>query len=74
MLRKTLNNDSEVTLPSNESFADQCASLCFRNKNTKIRDTLVLSGTENDFHPSNPPIITDFTQVSEDADDKIIRN
>ena len=66
-----------MTVPSHESgksLAYQFASL-FLNKIKTIRDTFVHSGTENDvYHRSDPPKITAFTQVAEDAVDKIIRN
>ena len=40
-----------------------------------MSSAFVPSGTENDVHhPFNPPKITDFTQVSEDAVAKIIKN
>ena len=39
-----------------------------------MRDIFIPSGTENDVHPPKPPKITDFTRISEDAFDKIIRN
>ena len=75
-LHKTLNRVSEVTLPSHEcekSLADQFASF-FPNKIKKIRDTFTPSGTENDVNPpSDPPKITVFRQVSEEAVDKIIK-
>ena len=46
----------------------------FWNKIKKIRDTFAPSGTENGLHPStDPPKITLFRQVSEDAVGKIIK-
>ena len=58
---------------SEKSLADQFASF-FSNKIKKIRDTFIPSGTENEVHPpSDPPKITVFTQVSEDAVGKIIK-
>ena len=75
-LRKTLNRVSDATLPSHESeksLADQFASF-FSNKIKKIRDNFSPTGTEYDVHPpSNPPKITIFRQVSEEAVDKIIK-
>ena len=72
-LHKTLNRVSDATLPSHESktsLADQFAS--FSNKIKKIRDNF--AGTEYDVHPpSDPPKITVFRQVSEEAVDKIIK-
>ena len=65
-----------MTLPfheSEKSLADQFASF-FSNKINKIRDTFAPSGTENEVHPpSDPPKITIFRQVSEDAVDKMIK-
>ena len=75
-LHKTLNRVSDATLPSHESeksLADQFASF-FTNKIKKIRDNFASSGTEYDVNPpSDPPQITVFRQVSEDAVDKIIK-
>ena len=69
-----LNRVSDATLPSHESeksLADQFASF-FTNKIKKIRDNFASSGTEYDVNPpSDPPQITVFRQVSEDAVDKI---
>ena len=47
----------------------------FLNKILISTDIFVPSGTENNAHPpTDPPKITAFTQVSEDAVEKIIRN
>ena len=74
-LHKTLNRVPDATLPSHvskKSLADQFAS--FSNKIKKIRDNFASPGTEYDVHPSSdPPKITVFRQVSEEAVDKIIR-
>ena len=65
-----------MPLPSHESeklSADQFASF-FSNKIKKIRDTFASSGTEYEVHPpSDPPKITVFRQVFEEAVDKIIK-
>ena len=46
----------------------------FLNKIKKIRDPFTPLGTENEVHPpSDPPKITVFRHVSEDAVDKIIK-
>ena len=46
----------------------------FSNKIRKIRDNFAPSGTEYDIHPSSdPPKITVFRQLSEEAVDKIIK-
>ena len=75
-LHKTLNKVSDATLPSHESkksLADQFASF-FSNKIKKIRDNFGSIGTENDIHPpSDPRKINVFSQVSEEAVDKIIK-
>ena len=58
---------------SEKSLGDQFASF-FSNKITKVRDTFAPSGTEYEVHPpSDPPKITVFRKVSEDAVDKIIK-
>ena len=58
---------------SEKSLADQFASF-FSNKIKKISDTSIPSGTENKVHPpSDPPKITVFSQVTEDAVGKIIK-
>ena len=75
-LHKTLNRVSDATFPSHQSeksLADQFAFF-FSNKIKNIRDTFPPSGTENEVHlSSDPPKITVFRQVSEDAVDKIIK-
>ena len=71
-LHKTLNRVPDATLPSHESkksLADQFASF-FSNKIKKIRDNFAPPGTVHP--PSDPPKITVFRQVSEEAVDKII--
>ena len=72
-----MNRVSEMTLPSHESdksLADQFVSF-FLKKIKTIRDTLVHSGTEKDVHPPSHSLkITTFTEVSEGAIDKIIKN
>ena len=69
------NRVSEFTLPSNgcdKSLAGYFAF--FKTKITKIGNTFVPSGTENDGHPpSDPPKIPTFMQVLEDAVGKIIK-
>ena len=61
------------SLKYHKSLADQFASFFLKIKTT--RDTFIPSGTENDVHPpSDPPKITAFTQISEDAVDKILRS
>ena len=65
-----------MTLPlheSEKSLAEQFASF-FLNKINEIRDTFAPCGTENVVHPpSDPPQITVFRQVSQDAVGKIIK-
>ena len=74
--QKTLNRFSDATLPSHESvksLADKFASF-ISNKIKKIIDNFASSGTEYDVNPlSDPPKITIFRQVSEEAGDKIIK-
>ena len=80
VMRKTLNRVSEVTLPPHESdktLAHQFAFLLsfFHNKIKTIRDTFIPSGDEKDVCPSSdPPKIIAFTEVPQDAVNKIIRN
>ena len=75
-LHKTLNRVFDATLPSHESkksMTDQFASF-FSNKIKKIRDNFASSVTVYHVHPpSDPPKITVFMQVSEEAVDKIIK-
>ena len=60
-MSKTLNRVSEMTLScheSDKSLADQFSSF-FMNQIKTIRETFLLSGTENDVHPpSDHPKIT----------------
>ena len=69
-----MNSVSDATLPSHKSeksLADQFDSF-FSNKIKKIRDAFTPPGPETEVHPpSDPPKITVFRQVSEDALDKI---
>ena len=61
------------TQKSEKSSVDQFASF-FCNKIKKIRDNFASSGTKYDVHPPlDPPKITVFRQVSEEAVDKITK-
>ena len=73
---KTLHRVYDATLPSHESeksLADQFTFFFF-NKIKKIRDNFAPTGTEYDVRPpSDPPKITVFRQVYEEAVDNIIK-